>query len=531
MLNRLLSLLAVLLLGVLSGLAWGESFPLGREPSQAGKQGPADPTASSRLPRSAGRGTALRFSTGKRVNCAAFSPDGGLLATGGEDSAIRFWDVATGKEVRTLPGRGVHSLAFSADGTRLASAGEGGTVRLWDVRTGKQLRKWKGSELPQMGVGFAPDGKTVASGDWGEELYLWEVATGKRLRRTGPGESPTEWVAFSPDLRLAAQVTTSGVVTVRETASGRSLYAFHPDGLVRWHVANFSPDGRFLALGGSHTLDLFDLRRAERVWRHHDPELRNALRRLAFSADGKLLASADAPGSMTLWDAATGQPIRGFAGHPAAPGFAPPWVLTLAFSPDGRRLASGAENGTVLVRDVPALVLDAGLPPVGLSETQIRGCWEDLGAVDIPRAYRAVYRLAARGGDPAVAFLGTRLRPVTGEEMTRAARLIADLDHRSFTVREKATQELEKLGEQALPALERALEKNRPLEVRRRIARLQDRVAGGRERAARAVLVLEQVGTSGAQEVLRRVAAGAAQARLTQQAQAALGRLAMRRQP
>ena len=170
-------------------------------------------------------GTAIRIwnvATGKAihelnidewsVNCVTFSPDSKVLASGenrivensnGVGCAIRLWDLESGKELCLLVGhRGrIRSAAFSFDGKTLASGGDDETVRLWNMTTGRQLRNWKGQVVSASHVVFSPDGRTVAAAGLGGNTLLWDVATGKeRWNVWIDGES----LAFSPDGRTLA---------------------------------------------------------------------------------------------------------------------------------------------------------------------------------------------------------------------------------------------------------------------------------------------------------------------------------------
>src|SRR5262249_52342060 len=151
-----------------------------------------------------------------QVFALAFSPDGKLLASGGEirtdpkqlhlhESELRLWDVATGKEVHKLEGHGstVKGLAFSPDGKTLASACGGCTARLWDVTTGKEDGRFRGHSHALAALGYSPDGKRLATaGD--QTIRLWDPATGEELRRLDGHTGRVTAVAFAPDGKTLA---------------------------------------------------------------------------------------------------------------------------------------------------------------------------------------------------------------------------------------------------------------------------------------------------------------------------------------
>ena len=147
----------------------------------------------------------------------AFSPDGGILASGSDDGTIRFWDVATRKEIATIvedPGEeryeGVISVAFSPDGKMLASGSRHGTVKLWDVAARKEIANLEGHPSPYsfpymvFSLAFSPDGNTLASGSQDGTIRLWNVATREKIGTLLHIFHVTS-LAFSPDgTRLAA---------------------------------------------------------------------------------------------------------------------------------------------------------------------------------------------------------------------------------------------------------------------------------------------------------------------------------------
>jgi hypothetical protein len=246
---------------------------------------------------------------------------------------------------------------------------------------------------------------------------------------------------------------------------------------------------------------------------------------MTLSPDGRTLAVAAWAETILLFEPASGQERGRFGGHRDA-------VWSLAFSPDGRLLASGSLDYTALVWDVTGLCPDGNWSARDAPPGEVERLWSDLAGADGPRAHRAVWKMAAAAGQ-SVPFLAGRLRPVARAEDERLARLIGELDSDHFAVRRRAQQELEQLGELAEPALRRALAGRPSPEVRRR----QEALLTGVEartwppeqlRVLRGVEVLEHIATAQARRVLQALAEGAPAARLTQEARASLERLSRR---
>jgi hypothetical protein len=250
--------------------------------------------------------------------------------------------------------------------------------------------------------------------------------------------------------------------------------------------------------------------------------------RAAFSPDGRCFAWADAQ-RLLVWDLPTGKVVveRTAPGPPTRHGN---WASAgVAFAPDGRTVATGQTDGTILLWDVAAYRW--ALAPTAVERD---ACWNDLAGADAARAFRAVGRLAA---DPAatVAWLRERCRPAAAIPAADWQAWLADLDSPTFTRREAAARQLAEAGGRAEPILRAALERQLSAEARRRIevllARSKSRLTAQELREARAVWVLECIGTAAARELLQALADGDPSARSTHEARAALHRLTHRPTP
>jgi RNA polymerase sigma factor (sigma-70 family) len=277
-----------------------------------------------------------------------FSPDGETLAGAGPfvgpepKGTIWLWDVGRGKERNELSfareerrGWSAPALLFTADGKTLVSQ-HLTCVRFWDLATGKQLFQYEGSGS----IGLSPDGRTLAMGTGTDKLLtLLEVPSGKPLILHHGHQGPVAFVVFAPDGKALATGSQDGTVRVWG-ATGKQLHEFRPAG-----PSVFTPDGKSLVSYGweDGKVRVWDLSTGKEVrqFQAHAPEPgQNAVQAVALSRDGKTLVTCRyRDQSLCLWDLPTGKQLHNFGGKQKD------WPQTVALAADGKTLASVHSKG------------------------------------------------------------------------------------------------------------------------------------------------------------------------------------------
>jgi WD40 repeat protein len=478
-------------------------------------------------------------------HCQGFSPDGKFLICGNnwKEYGIEVWDVATGRHLRAMrqaSGWDGSHLAISPVGTILAIPNvtiprfgkawkreifDKQEIEFWDWSTGKELRERR-IRIPQMfrHLRFSPNGRILAGNfNFGKGICLWDVATGQLVQTLAEGQACWESFSFSADGRLVAGMlprkprhprdpraadapldpserrmnSISGkvsVIVLWELASGKEIYCIEPKN-------DFAPP-------------------------------------FAFSFDGRLLAATDigslpAPlrdesarqyPSLELWDAHTGKRLHRFDVKKE------PWRWP-TFVPDNKLLATTDDRSTLLW-DISTFNRPRPSAP-DLSDAALTRLWADLASDDIGTARKAVWSLTVVARQ-SVPLFREHLRPVPHAAPSRIKNLISDLNSEQFETRERASAELERLGEIAASAMKKALADKPSLEMRRRLEPLLAKLkrpytSAERLRTLRALEALEHIGNDEAKKILRTMADGAPGTAETEDAKASLKRLDARR--
>jgi WD40 repeat protein len=327
---------------------------------------------------------------------AAFSADGKVLASFGEDNRLRLWDTADGKELQgtllkslfalssftpavavapdgktvavsasrqlalcdvgkaepRLPPEfpdWISGLAFAPDGKLLAVFGTGAAVTLIDPATGREVRKLEGHGKAVLGAAFAADGRTMVTTSEDLTCRVWNVADGKQLKQLQTGQRRAFLVAVSPDGKWLAWWDDEGMVSVRDLGTGKEKTSFKAAGplfILDWRQSTlrFTPDGTLHALHWSRHLHQWHPEGGLKS-RDFDPVSgKTAFGRLA--PDGKLAAlwDWDHGHALYLFDLRTGKEREVAVGHQKP-------VYTVLARPGGKQIATTSTDGTIRLWD------------------------------------------------------------------------------------------------------------------------------------------------------------------------------------
>jgi len=286
-----------------------------------------------------------------RVWSVAVSPDGASIVSGSNNKSIRVWDLETDKEkLSPLLGHTgtVYSVAISSDGRFIASGSTDNSVRLWDLKTGAAVgQPMQGHTISVYAVVFSPDSRWLASGSYDKTVRVWDVAM-QRSANWGPlvCRDSVYSVAVSPNGQLVAAGDTSGRIGIWHSETGQPACEPLDTSTKLWVSISFSPDGRNIAAGGfsigsnENFVQTWNISTGKKVLDlsgHTD-----GVRSVAYSSNGRFIATGSKDSTVRLWDAETGAPIATLTGPSDS-------VCSVTFTPNDRYIVSGSGDNKIYI--------------------------------------------------------------------------------------------------------------------------------------------------------------------------------------
>ncbi|KAG8783335.1 hypothetical protein FRC12_019849 [Ceratobasidium sp. 428] len=289
------------------------------------------------------------------IKCVAYSHDGRLLVTGSDDSVLRIWDAATGT-VKSKPLRGhwgwLSTVAFSHDDRRIVSGSSDMTIRIWDIETGTTvLGPLEGHLDSVRSVTFSSDSRLVASGSRDHTVRIWDAVTGAQTLEPLTGHTDVvRSVAFSPDSKALASGSSDQTIRVWDVYTGElrlSPLQGHTDNV---NLVTFSSNGDYIASCSSDsTVRIWDVSTGDVTRFLKQPYPRASLGAVAVAQDSRHVVAGSYAGHLLVWDMdSDNDTAKVLHGHSTA-------VASVALSPNGLRVVSSSEDGTLRIWDAQKL--------------------------------------------------------------------------------------------------------------------------------------------------------------------------------
>jgi WD40 repeat protein len=264
-----------------------------------------------------------------------FTPDGKTLLSGGRDSSIRIWDVASGESKRTLTNHtgSIYSIVFSHDANLMASAATDTKIILWNPQTFEPVKTLEGHTAGIREMAFSPDDKTLASVGEDNTFRLWDVATGKlKVTRTEHEPKKVKSVAYTPDGTTIATVSHDKTARLW-TSEGepKQVLQGHNSGL---ESCDISPDGKLLMTSSDNGQLIFWELPSGKMIKNYEFVHGWEIDSVGFTPDGKYAVSGSKDRTDKFWDPKTFALLHTINDVPSR-------TESMCFSPDSKMMATG----------------------------------------------------------------------------------------------------------------------------------------------------------------------------------------------
>ncbi|MFH1050850.1 MAG: FISUMP domain-containing protein [bacterium] len=277
-----------------------------------------------------------------KLHDIAISPDSKKLASA-SSAMIVIWDLETGDSLKTLSGNSdyIRSISWSPDSKILIGGSNNGTIFFWNISSGKIIRTIKAySHGYVWSVSCSPKGNILATVKSDKTIKIWDISSGKEII-TLKGHTDWIWsVSWSPDGKRLASVSADKTIKIWDISRGKAIRTLegHTDdvGSVAW-----SPDGKKLASGSlDNTIKLWDIENVKELMTLKGYAY--SQNSVSWSPDGSKLASGSLDMTIRIWDATSGKKLKKLEGHTKG-------IHSVSWSPDGTKLVSGSGDGTIRI--------------------------------------------------------------------------------------------------------------------------------------------------------------------------------------
>jgi len=257
----------------------------------------------------------------RSVNTACWSPDGQHIATASLDGTVQVWDAATGNFIFTYSGHtnSVRAVAWSPDGKYIASGAWDETVQIWHAHIGEHVYTYHGHTDEIFTLAWSPDGTCIASGSADKTAHVWNVSTGATIVAYKGHSKSVNTLAWSPDGQSIVSGSPDGTVQVWDASTGETRLTYTAPG-------SGASNGD---IGSGETTLIYDAQA-------------RGIHAVAWSPNGRRIASGGKNSSVHIWDASTGNTIYRYPGHTS-------WLMAISWSLDGKYIASGSVDKKVRV--------------------------------------------------------------------------------------------------------------------------------------------------------------------------------------